>query len=355
MKAALSTEHLTVSYDTPQGLVAALRGVSFTLFQDEILGLVGESGSGKSTLALAISRLLDPRRTQVSGKVLIGSRSLYDLSSSNLRHLWWEDIAMVFQSSMNALNPVLSVKDHFADTFLAHRPTMTRTEIRKKTISLLQQVQLSPQVIHSYPHELSGGMKQRVVIALALALDPKVLIMDEPTTALDVVVQHSILAEVAAIQKERHLAVLFISHDFSMVSGLAHRIAVMYAGELVEITKSALATGHSTPHHPYTQGLIQATPQILGGRVRIQGIPGEPPDMSKLNPGCAFWERCSQRLDKCQTLPVPPQNTHTFIRCHLMDSSSSDFSSQSQESQGSSESNGSRGSRGSKEEIAHGR
>ena len=331
MTEALSTDGLTVSYDTPQGLVPALRGVSFTLYRDEILGLVGESGSGKSTLAMAIMRLLDPDRTQVKGEVRVGSRPLYDLSKGDLRHLWWEEIAMVFQSSMNALNPVLSVGEHFADTFLAHRPTMKIAEIHQKTISLLEQVQLSAQVIRSYPHELSGGMKQRVVIALALALDPKVLIMDEPTTALDVVVQHSILTEVAAIQRERHLAVLFISHDFSLVSGLAHRIAVMYAGELVEITEKSLATNSSNPHHPYTEGLIQATPQIMGGRVRIQGIPGEPADMSHLAPGCAFWERCTKRLDKCKMLPVPEKHTHTFIRCHLMDLSSSESHSQSKE------------------------
>ncbi len=331
MKPALSTEHLTVSYYTPQGPVPALRGVSFTLFENEILGLVGESGSGKSTLALAVMRLMEPDRAEVSGQVTVGSKNLYDLSARDLQRLWWEDIAMVFQSSMNALNPVLSIGDHFTDTFLAHRPMMRMTEIRQKTASLLQQVQLSPKLVRSYPHELSGGMKQRVVIALSLALDPKVLIMDEPTTALDVVVQHSILAEVAAIQRERHLAVLFISHDFSLVSGLAHRIAIMYAGELVEITERDMAIGNSTPHHPYTEGLIQATPRITGGRVRIQGIPGEPPDMTRLPAGCPFWERCPKRLDRCQTVPLPQQTGNTFIRCHLTGTSSLSSSSSSKE------------------------
>ena len=318
MNAALLLDHLCVSYRTPTGSVPALRDVSLALYDDEILGLVGESGSGKSTLAQAVMRLLEPDAADIRGRVMVGDRDLYGLTESELRQLRWRDVAMVFQSSMNALNPVLSVQDHFTDTFWAHFPTMGLADIRRKTAVLLEQVRLSPRVAQSYPHELSGGMRQRVVIALSLALNPRVLILDEPTTALDVVVQRSILGQVAALQRERRLAVLLISHDFTLVSSLAHRVAVMYAGELMEITDRGMGLEDTMPHHPYTTGLINATPRIFDDQVRIEGIPGEPPDMAHLPVGCSFYDRCPKRLSICRTTPLPQYESRTYIRCHVV-------------------------------------
>lgn len=315
---ALSITQLNVGYRTSRGVVPALRDVSLTLYQDEILGLVGESGSGKSTLAQTIMRLIQPDILNISGQVRIGERDLYTLSAKQLRKVRWNQVAMVFQSSMNALNPVLSIQAHFTDTFLAHRPGMQLSEIRERTEFLLQQVRLKRDVAGNYPHELSGGMRQRVVIALALALDPTILIMDEPTTALDVVVQRSILTEIREIQRQRQLAVLLISHDFSLVASLAHRIAVMYAGQLMEITDGGLKAEDVRMHHPYTEGLIAAIPQLLGDHVQISGIPGEPPDMMRLGNGCPFYDRCPKHIDRCQSDPLRPRAGRTYIRCHVV-------------------------------------
>lgn len=318
MNVAMAVEHLDVAYRTPNGLVSVLRDISLTLYHDEILGVVGESGSGKSTLAQTIMRLFKPDVASITGRVVVGEQDLYTVSPRTLREVRWRDVAMVFQSSMNALNPVISIQAHFTDTLLAHLPHLTAKEIEERTRNLLQQVRLSPAIARNYPHELSGGMRQRVVIALALALDPEVLIMDEPTTALDVVVQRSILNEIAAIQRQRRLAVLLISHDFSLVSSLAQRIAVMYAGQLMEITEHGMNSDASVAHHPYTEGLIAAIPQLLGNRVRIDGIPGDPPDLAELGTGCPFYDRCPKRLAMCETTPLPPRSTKTFIRCHAM-------------------------------------
>ncbi len=318
MSESLSVENINVSYYTPDGLVPALRNVSLDVSSDEIVGLVGESGSGKSTLAQTVMRLLKPDTALIHGKVLVEGTDLYTLDREQLRAVRWRDISMVFQSSMNALNPVLTVQEHFTDTMKAHIPGIKQRDILSRTAALLEQVRLSPSVARNYAHQLSGGMKQRVVIALALTLDPKVLIMDEPTTALDVVVQRSILDEIAAIQRQRKMAVLFISHDFNLVSGLAQRIAVMYAGEIMEITDQGMTAEAQAPHHPYTQGLMQAAPRLLGTKVSIKGIPGEPPDMSKLTGGCPFYDRCPMRLPICRTTPLPVHSGPVYIRCHAM-------------------------------------
>lgn len=318
MTEALSVDSLHVSYFTQNGLVPALRNVSLSISSNEILGLVGESGSGKSTMAQAVMRLLKPDTATVAGRILVEGQDLYQLTPEQLRLARWRDIAMVFQSSMNALNPVLSIQEHFRDTMRAHLPDISEAEILKRTADLLGQVRLDPAVARNYAHELSGGMRQRVVIALALALDPQVLLMDEPTTALDVVVQRSILDEIAALQRTRKLAVLFISHDFSLVSGLANRIAVMYAGEIMEITDRGMAIEDVSEHHPYTQGLMRAAPRLIGSKVSIEGIPGEPPDMSQVPPGCPFYDRCPLRLPMCRTTPLPVKTGRVYIRCHAI-------------------------------------
>ncbi|MCY0888025.1 MAG: ABC transporter ATP-binding protein [Alicyclobacillaceae bacterium] len=318
MTAALVVDSLHLSYHTPNGPVPALRNVSLSISSNEILGLVGESGSGKSTMAQAIMRLVKSDVATIDGHVLVDGQNLYQLSPEELRLTRWKKISMVFQSSMNALNPVLSIQEHFKDTMEAHIPGISRKEIVERTSDLLEQVRLNPAIARNYAHELSGGMRQRVVIALSLALDPHVLIMDEPTTALDVVVQRSILDEIADLQQKRHLAVLFISHDFNLVSGLADRIAVMYAGEIMEITDRGMALEHVQDHHPYTQGLMRAAPRLNGTKVSIEGIPGEPPDMTQLTPGCSFYDRCPMRMSMCRTTPLPTKTGSVYVRCHAM-------------------------------------
>lgn len=318
MNESLALKNLSVAYFTENQPVPAVRHVSLSVSRGEIVGLVGESGSGKSTLAQAIMRLLKPDIARVTGEVLVNGRRIYQLTRDELTRVRWSEMAMVFQSSMNALNPVLSIAEHFRDTLQAHQPQISRQAVTKRMGELLDLVRLPKATALSYPHELSGGMRQRVVIALALALDPTLLIMDEPTTALDVVVQRSILDEITQIQLERQLAVLFVTHDFNLVSSIAHRIAVMYAGEIVEITDEGMSSTSKAIHHPYTQGLMRAAPQLSGPKVRIEGIPGEPPDLRHLPLGCPFYERCPVRIDKCKTTPLAPSQSSAYVRCHVV-------------------------------------
>ncbi|MDA8194857.1 MAG: ABC transporter ATP-binding protein [Thermaerobacter sp.] len=314
----LDIAHLSLSYLTERGRVPALRNVSLAVYPNEIVGLVGESGSGKSTLAMAAMRLLRPQDIALEGSVRVQGQEVYRLSPEDLKRWRWEHLAMVFQSSMNALNPVLSVASHFFDTLSAHRAADSKPVMMQRVRQLLQLVRLDPDVAVRYPHELSGGMRQRVVIALALALNPKVLIMDEPTTALDVVVQKSILDEISAIQTKHQLSVLFITHDFTLVQGLAHRIAVMYAGEIVQITERESLARESVPNHPYTTALMRGIPRLTGSRATLEGIPGEPPDMTRLPRGCAFYPRCQDRRPVCESTPLPEASHDTYVRCHAL-------------------------------------
>lgn len=310
-------KNLSVTYHTSRGALQAVTGVNLSIGAGEIVGLVGESGSGKSTLAFALMRLLKSAACQVDGEVVVEGQDLYRLSPEELRQFRWSRLAMVFQSAMNALNPVLTVEDHMADTLRAHRPGLSARDIRQKAEALLDLVRIDRARLRSYPHELSGGMRQRVVIALALALDPSIIIMDEPTTALDVVVQRSILDEIRDIQRERQFAALFISHDFSLVAELASRVAIMYAGRLVEVTDRQ-ALEESSQHHPYTRGLLRAIPRLTEDDVRIEGIPGSPPDLIRLPPGCAFHPRCPERMPQCSV--KSPLTTHlgrSLVECHL--------------------------------------
>lgn len=272
----VEVKDLSVTYHTSRGPRQAVTRVNLSIGAGEIVGLVGESGSGKSTAAFALMRLWKESSCQIHGQVVVDGHDLYRLQPDERRQFRWSRMAMVFQSAMNALNPVLTVEDHSDDTIRAHRPGLAPREIRRKAETLWDLVRIDRARLRSYPHELSGGMRQRVVIALALALDPPVTIMDEPATALDVVVQRSILDEIREIQRERQFAVLFISHDFSLVAELAARVAIMYAGRLVEVTDRQ-ALQDRTLHRPYTQGLLRAVPRFTEDDVRIEGIPGSPP------------------------------------------------------------------------------
>jgi peptide/nickel transport system ATP-binding protein len=264
----LSIENLSIDY-LAETTVQAVRDVSLTLERGEILGLAGESGCGKSTLAYAITRLLKPPALITGGRVVFSSREGYDvdlstLTGDDLRAFRWDKIAMVFQGAMNSLNPVLRISEQLEDVYLTHRPEVGKAERRLRCAELLERVGVDRDRLRAYPHELSGGMRQRVMIAMALALEPQVLIMDEPTTALDVVVQREILREITRLRAELGFAVVFITHDLPLLLEISDRIAVMRAGLIVELNDAL--TLYTKPEHPYTKRLLSSFPSLTGDR-----------------------------------------------------------------------------------------
>jgi oligopeptide/dipeptide ABC transporter ATP-binding protein len=320
----LEIRDFSISFATESGDVKAVRNVDFSLAPGEIVGLAGESGSGKSTLALGACRLLRPPAIITGGSVVYRGRrvppegvEILDLDAHGLRSLRWREIAIVFQSAMNALNPVLRVRDQLGDVIDAHLD-LKRDEKRARLESLLDMVGIPRSRLRSYPHELSGGMRQRVMIAMALATNPEIVIMDEPTTALDVVVQREILAEIAELQKELKFAVLFITHDLSLLLEIADRIAMLYGGRMVE-TGSGEQVHHRTAH-PYTRGLLNSFPSVRGPRRQLAGIPGSPPDPRDMPPGCPFQPRCRFVRSDCasvdmQLLPAEAEAPEHLTAC----------------------------------------
>ncbi|NUU22758.1 MAG: ABC transporter ATP-binding protein [Streptomycetaceae bacterium] len=322
----LEIRGLTVDYGEGPGAVHAVDNVDLTLHRSETLGLAGESGSGKSTLAHAVTRLLRPPGTITGGQVVYHRRDrepvdVLAMNRAELRAFRWEEIAIVFQSAMNALNPVHNVVAQITDTLRAHRPGITKAECRDRAAKLLTTVGVPAARMKAYPHELSGGMRQRVMIAMALALDPDVLVLDEPTTALDVVVQREVLAELVRLREEFGFSVLFITHDLSLLLEIADRVAIMYAGRVVE-SAPAEAVYHS-PEHPYTKGLVGSFPPLRGPRRELTGIGGSPPDLRMLPPGCAFAPRCPHAFERCTgeapLLRVPTGGPDRLVACHLDD------------------------------------
>jgi peptide/nickel transport system ATP-binding protein len=299
----LEVRGLCVDYGAGPDAVHAVIGADLVLHRREVLGLAGESGSGKSTLAYAVTRLL-----RAPGMITGGSVRYYpepgtavDLLSAQegaLRVLRWSAISVVMQSAMNALNPVLSIGSQLTDVLRAHRPEMGKTGRRARAAELLAMVGITDDRLGSHPHELSGGMRQRVMIAMALALEPQVVIMDEPTTALDVVTQREILDELMQLRERLGFAVLFITHDLSLLIEIADSIAVMYAGRLVE--RAGAAALFRAPRHPYTLGLLSSFPGLHGPRRHLTGIPGSPPDLRRPPPGCGFHPRCAYVMDRCR-------------------------------------------------------
>jgi peptide/nickel transport system ATP-binding protein len=285
----VEVQELVVEYATRSRTTRAVDGVSLSIAPGEILGLAGESGCGKSTLGNAIMQVLRPPARIASGRVLFHGEDLVACTAEELRRHRWRNVSMVFQSAMNALNPVMRVGDQFVDMIRAHERVSRRGALGRAG-ELLELVGIDRRRLRAYPHELSGGMRQRVIIAMALALRPELVIMDEPTTALDVVVQREILQQVRDLQAELDFAVLFITHDLSLLLSLAHRVAIMYAGEIVEVAPAASL--RDAPRHPYTVGLLSSFPPLTGPVEHLTGIPGSPPDLASPPAGCRFHPRC---------------------------------------------------------------
>jgi peptide/nickel transport system ATP-binding protein len=304
----LEIRGLRVDYGAGPGAVHAVVNADLTLRRGEVLGLAGESGSGKSTLAYAAIRLLRAPGMITGGEVLYHAEpgravDLLDLDEPELRRLRWSQIAVVLQSAMNALNPVLSIGAQLTDVLQAHVAGMDGAARRARAAELLAMVGITADRLSSYPHELSGGMRQRVMIAMALALEPQVVILDEPTTALDVVTQREILEELTALRERLGFAVLFITHDLSLLAEIADSIAVMYAGRLVE--RAPADELFRAPRHPYTLGLLNSFPALHGPRRYMTGIPGSPPDLRMLPVGCVFHPRCPYAMDICREQSPP--------------------------------------------------
>ncbi|MGB6454406.1 MAG: ABC transporter ATP-binding protein, partial [Streptosporangiaceae bacterium] len=304
----LEIRGLCVDYGQGPGAVHAVTDADLVLHRGEVLGLAGESGSGKSTLAMAATRLLRPPGVIVDGAVLFhpADGPTVDLLAADydmLRVLRWSEVSLVLQSAMNALNPVLTIRAQLTDALAAHLPHMSRKERHARAVELLEMVGISSDRLTSHPHELSGGMRQRVMIAMALALRPQVVIMDEPTTALDVVTQREILEELKDLRDQFGFAILFITHDLSLLIEIADAISVMYAGRLVE--RAPATALFRAPRHPYTLGLLSSFPPLHGPRAPMTGIPGSPPDLRTLPSGCVFHPRCRFAFDQC-TAEAPP-------------------------------------------------
>src|SRR5712692_9325153 len=354
----LEIKNISVDYHAANGTVHALTDVSITLERGQILGLAGDSGSGKSTLAYAITRLLRPPAEITEGQLLyyprpraeedrgrlkgssratarVTSKStttepveaadavdILQFSPAELREFRWNELSIVFQSAMNALNPVLNIGAQITDVLRTHRPEMGPDSRRQRAIELLRLVGIAPDRIRSYPHELSGGMRQRVIIAIALALSPELIILDEPTTALDVVEQREILTEIMNLRERLNFSVIFITHDLSLLLELADNVAVMYAGRIVE--KASRRDLYLHPYHPYSYGLLNSFPSMHGPRRKMSGIPGSPPDLRAAPSGCAFHPRCPLAFDTCHAVlpllqPMQEEDSEQTVACHLYD------------------------------------
>jgi peptide/nickel transport system ATP-binding protein len=315
----LDVQDLRVHYQTGIGPVKAVDGVSFTLAQGERLGLVGESGSGKSTTGLAIMRLIKPPGRIVSGEVRLDGVDVLGLSEPAMRRVRLGAIALVAQGAMNSLNPVMRVGDQIIDALIDHGVQGSRKDFADRVVSLFQRVGLNREDATRFPHELSGGMKQRVCIALAISLRPKVIVADEPTSALDVVVQRQVIDTLADVQADLGAAVILIGHDMGLMAQFVDRLGVMYAGELVEV--SPMEAVYDEPLHPYTRLLIACLPSLEQKGV-FAGIPGLPPSLLSPPPGCPFNPRCPYVMDRCRVeRPLLRQAQQArWVACHLYDS-----------------------------------
>jgi peptide/nickel transport system ATP-binding protein len=312
----LEVRGLTVEYATPSGdPVRAVDDVDLQVGPGEFLGVVGESGCGKSTMLFAIARLLSPPAEITSGAVQFAGHNLVTMTDKQLSVLRWKQLSVVMQSAMNALNPVTQIGAQFKDTMVAHG-TRSRDEIHDRSVEVLTLVGIDPVHLRSYPHQLSGGMRQRAMIAMALLYTPELVIMDEPTSALDVVAQRSLMVQIKQLQQQLGFAVVFVTHDMSLVSHFSDQLVVMYAGQVVEAGPTR--TVFDEPAHPYTRGLLDAFPSIRGPRTKLLGIPGRPPELRNPPPGCRFAPRCPVAFGDCTSTapalyPVGPAQARCLL------------------------------------------
>jgi oligopeptide/dipeptide ABC transporter ATP-binding protein len=314
---ALSVENLRMHYKVSTGYVKAVDGITFHVDKGEVLGIVGESGCGKSSLALALLKLLPSNGEIIGGRIRAGETDVTDMKDSDVRtRIRWKEIAMIPQGAMNSLNPVFKVGNQIGEVFQAHNHIPKRDALERAK-SLLTLVGIDPSKANYYPHELSGGMKQRAMIAMALALNPSVLIADEPTTALDVVVQAGIIKLLLALRREYNMAIILISHDLALVAQMSDLIAIMYAGKFAEYGRSLEVYHH--PLHPYTIGLLGAFADIRAPKQELVSIPGSPPDLVDPPTGCRFNPRCAYAQEVCKQKEPPFEEASPghFVACHF--------------------------------------
>jgi peptide/nickel transport system ATP-binding protein len=318
MSTILDVQNLTTHYQTVRGWVRATEDVSFTVQAGEALGIAGESGCGKTTVALSLLKIL-PRGGRIrKGSIIFDGTDLVPLSDGEMRKIRWKGISIVFQGAMNALNPVFKVGDQIVEAITIHEPDVNKRTALERARSLLELVGVEPDRVDNYPHEFSGGMRQRALIAMALAANPKLLVADEPGTALDVIVQAQTLKLMRELKDKLGLSMVMISHDLSIIAETCEKVAIMYAGRIVEYGD---AEGiFKEPLHPYTQGLVKAFPSIHGERVRLTSIPGAPPDLLDPPSGCRFNPRCPYVMDVCKKEVPPLQKAgkgEHLVACHL--------------------------------------
>ena len=294
----LEVKNLNMSYKTLDGEVEAVKNVSFTVKEGESFGIVGESGCGKTSVAMSLLQLQADNGKITNGEIIFDGQNIVDLSETQLRKVRWNGISIVFQGAMNSWNPVIKIGEQIREAIREHYPDKTKEENTNKISELFEIVGLDSSIIDRFPHELSGGMKQRAVIALALSCDPKLIIADEPTTALDVVIQDQILNEIRKVQEILGLSLIYISHDIAVIAEMTDNMAVMYAGSIVEMGKTSNV--FSNPKHAYTRMLLESTPSIVGPKKKLRSLDGEPPSLIDNDPYCLFSYRCPNPDENCK-------------------------------------------------------
>jgi len=316
----LDVQNLTTYYTTLRGPVRAVENVNFQLEKGEAMGLAGESGCGKTTVALSLLRILPFNGKIISGRILLNQKDIVQFSQAKLRKdVRWKGISLIFQGAMNALNPVYTVESQIVEAIRLHEPDVSKKEAQEMVGKLFEMVGMEASRATNYPHEFSGGMRQRAMIAMALASNPDILIADEPGTALDVIVQAQVLKLLNELKKSLNLSIIMITHDLSLITETCEKLVIMYAGNIAE--SGDIIAIHKKPLHPYTQDLISAFPNIHAEKRRMTSIPGSPPDLLQPPPGCRFHPRCKYAMDICRKetpkLKEPARNH--YVACHLVE------------------------------------
>jgi len=315
MKTLLEIKDLKVIYEIGDKAVEAVSGANLNVRKGEVLGLVGESGSGKTTLGLSVIRLLPYNAKIISGEIVFEGKDLLKYDEKDMKKIRGRRIAMIFQDPFSSLNPVSRIKDHFIELFRSHYKNISYEEIIKRSRELLKLVEVPSDKLDSYPHQLSGGQRQRIAIALAIALEPDLIIADEPTSSLDVLVEAQVMELFRELKRSRDISMIFITHNMALVSEIADRIAVMYAGKIVEIADAEEI--FINPMHPYTQALMASVPEV-GVYKKLRAIPGEPPSLMNPPRGCRFHPRCPYVMDICRSIePTLKKVGDHYVACHL--------------------------------------